>query len=307
MTVPLLQLVLVDEKDFELEPGITLRVWTEWEKCLYQHRNHRYYPLDDPFGPLRSQCYLEIVTNSHSIFKHGHNRKALEELIDSALARVKWAIMQVTTPAQLILELIATTEIQQELFGFLPIRRQGIGVQYKRDNSAMLDTNACQSAAKLLAMLKCALEKFPDIIDVMWLFDRATLAESPRNILLESVIGLERLLVTGSGESSRRFRTYGAALIANGDFTETSKKLNEIYSLRSKAAHGSTEHPKQFEELSIAAVKYLADAIKNVVRLVVASKINSNRKENINKAIEKYITSIMCEAIQKDLADANIY
>ncbi len=29
--------------------------------------------------------------------------------------------------------------------------------------------------------------------------------------------------------------------------------------------------------------------------------------QNINKAIEQYITSIMCEAIQKDLADANIY
>jgi hypothetical protein len=214
--------------------------------------------------------------------------------------------MQVTNSMQLIRELAATTKIQQSIWGFLPIHRQVMGLL--TSGEIRLDVKGGQSAAKLLDLLQKAGTIYPDLLDVVWMFDRATLAVLPRDILLESAIGLERLLVTGSGENTRRFKFYGAALIGGHSPIKTASRLADIYSLRSSAAHGSDKKKEKFEKLSATARADLAMALANVVRLIVSSKITPEKEgEPISKSIEHYLVSHMNMAIQEDLNQADQY
>lgn len=311
ITIPLLQLALADKKSVELETGVTLREWTQEDKASYLHKNQRVYPFDDAHGPHISDCYLEMVVNESQIFKDGMNhcvnkQEILADFVGPIVGRIKWAIMQVTNSTQLIRELPATTEIWHSVWGFFPIRRQGMGLG--SGGKTNLDVGNCQSVVKLLKMLKEAQKVYPDLDDVVWMFDRATLAVLPRDILLESAIGLERLLVHGNGENTRRFKTYGAALIGGDAPMETAKRLGEIYSKRSCAAHGSDKKSdnkaEKLEKLSATARADLGMALANVVRLVVSSKINPERNgKDIAEAIEHYQTSKIYVAMQKDLAD----
>ncbi|MHB8746287.1 MAG: hypothetical protein ACYC7I_07120 [Gammaproteobacteria bacterium] len=299
ITVPLLQLTLLDQKSVELEPGVTLHQWTLEDKTVYLHRNSRVYTSFNFHFPHMSNCYLAIIANEQQVFGQERNTAILEKFVGPIIGRVKWAIMLATNPMKLICELPITAEMQQSLSGFFPVHRQAIKIA--RDGEVILDQNGCQSAAKLLEILKDAVKVYPDLLDVVWMFDRATLAVLPRDVLLESAIGLERLLVHGSGENTRRFKVYGAAL-TGGNPIKSEKRLAEIYSLRSKAAHGSDDKPEKFEKLSATARADLAMVLANVVRLVVSSKIIPIGKEkNINKSIERYLTSQMYIAAQNDL------
>jgi hypothetical protein len=56
--IPLLQLTLVDQKSFELEPGVTLRRWTLEDKAIYLHRNERVYQFTDAVGLHRKFCRI---------------------------------------------------------------------------------------------------------------------------------------------------------------------------------------------------------------------------------------------------------
>ncbi len=309
VTVPLLQLEIDNTAEYEVESGVTLCTWTQEDRAVYLDRNGCYYPFDDFFGPYNSNCYVKIVANYKEVFRNDENQfrklqQALEDFVGTIMARVKWAIMQATASTPLICELPATVEIRHNTWAPYPVRRQGI--RRRLNGLIRLDVAGCQSMKKLLSMFGSASKKFPDLRDVIWMFDRATLAALPRDILLESTVGLERLLVDGSGDISRRFRTYGAALIADKDPKTISKKLGEIYNLRSKAAHGGDENPSRFESLSVAACAYLAGAIANVVRLVSASKIRSLKNdERINKAIERYLVSFVYTGAQEDLDHAS--
>ena len=309
VTVPLLGLDLVDTEKLELETGITLRAWTHENLSVYLDKNLRYYPTDDIPGLCESKCYLEIVANALDVFRNDRKHEQVQDLenyIGTIMARVKWAIMQVTTPTKLITELLATAEVRHNMWGFFPIRRQGI--RRDHDDSINMDVSKCRSAEKLLALLKRALELFPDLQDVLWLFDRATLEVLPRNILLESAIGLERLLVPDSGESTRRFKTYGAALLASVDTVEASKKLKNIYTQRSKAAHGGDKNPKMYDELAVIARAYLSETIASVVRLVVSLKIKPEKAgDRVNVAIERYLMSLMFDSARKDVEHAEKY
>lgn len=298
VTIPLLQLSIKDTTEFKLEENVTIKSWSQEDKALYLFKNDYVYPFDIEFAPYSSKCYIEIVINESQVFKSGRNQELFEDFISFILGRVKWAIMQTTDPTKLIRELPVTTEIYCEMGSISPIRRQTIPKSLR--GSSSLDLNRCNDAAELL-MLSKALDAFPELKDVIWLFDRAMLAGLPRDVLLESAIGLERLLVAGGGETSRRFRNYGAALIGGKKRDETLEYLKKIYSARSKAAHGGDVKPNEFEEISVRARSYLSKAIANVVRLVVSEKIRPNNKEDINKAIERYLLSLMYDAVEKDL------
>jgi hypothetical protein len=151
-----------------------------------------------------------------------------------------------------------------------------------------------------LQQLTVALRHYPDLVDVLWLYDRAMLSNSSRDLLLEAAIGLERLLVQGSGENARRFRQYGAAIIYDANPPEVERNLKRIYNLRSKAAHEGGRHAKAFEDLGILARSYLGRAIEGVTRLVAASSIAPSGR-SINEAIEQYLISVMRTATQAAL------
>lgn len=298
ITFPLLQVILDDEESFEFEPGVTIRNFTQGDRAIYLHKNGRVYPFDDGHRPYMCTSYIEIIANTKTVFNGDEKQAAVEDFVGYIVARVKWAILQVTDPTQLIDELPATTEIQQDIFGVFPIRRQF--TQRKIAGSIKLDSIKCKSAENLLKMLSSAVGIFPDIQGAIWLFDRATLAASPRDILFESTVGLERLLVAGAGENSRRFKTYGTALLCDDDPIVTSGNLSKIYALRSGAAHGTDVDRKNFKIYSVHARTYLSKAIEKIVQLVAASKLIHKDKAQVSKAVEQYLLNHLYAAVKED-------
>src|SRR6185312_14951232 len=108
-----------------------------------------------------------------------------------------------------------------------------------------------------------------------------------RDIVLDSVIGLEMVLVPGPGESRYRFSLHGATLLRG---KETGEHLfdtfQSLYTQRSGAAHGSSD--ADYERVAVDARRYLANAIRAVLALVDMGAL-SVRKNNIGKAIEAYV------------------
>jgi hypothetical protein len=165
-----------------------------------------------------------------------------------------------------------------------------------------MDASACRVAATLLRNLAVAVKHFPDIEETIWILDRATLEVLPRDVLFESAVGLERILVSGAGDNSRRFRMYGTALLAEEDWNATFRSLKEIYNLRSSAAHGVGTSGGKFEAFSVRARTYLSEAIERVVKLVVAAKVSPKGGRCVSVALEEYLQSLLYAAARDDMS-----
>lgn len=297
ITIPLLQVTLSDCDAFQFDSSVTIRRWTPGDRAVYLHRNDRIYSGDDFFAKFYSGSYLEIIANTQEVFGCSERQTAVEDLVGSVLGRVKWAIMRSTNPAQVVIELPATAEMPDSIHGIFPVRRHHVKHAF---TSIELNALACQTAAKHLSDLAFALKVFPDIQEVIWMFDRATLAVLPRDILFEAAVGLERLLVAGSGENTRRFKNYGTALLTKGDANKLSDDLQHIYALRSSAAHGAGTGRRRFEDYCIHARTYLSEAIERVVRLVAFLKLRSEMGKTVNIALEQYLLSLLYSAAIDD-------
>ncbi len=290
MIVPLLGIRLSGQSCFELENQIALRAWTQAEKAVYLHRHGSNFLFEETFDPHNSECYLHIVAYGIP------NNAAVADYAADIIGRMKWALVQSIDSKHSIYELPLVVTWQTGVSW--AIRREGI----RRKFIAALDFGNSQYALAVrhLQQLTATLRHYPDLVDVLWLYDRAMLSNSSRDLLLEAAIGLERLLVQGSGENARRFRQYGAAIIYDTNPPVVERNLKKIYNLRSRAAHEGTRHAKAFEDLGILARSYLGRAIEGVVRLVATSGIAPSG-QRINEALEQYLVSVMHTATQAAL------
>lgn len=313
---PLIGVALDNIDKLELAPGIELHAWSQAAKAVYLHKNDGYLISLDMFSHIESKCFLKVTSQSSRVFTDKNlnsittpDRNQMEEFVGFNLSRAKLALMQAINPEHLIEELLVTTESDDtySYSWFYPFRRQSKMLLHAQD--CIITEEIGSKAVKFLKNLEDAVAVFPDLNDVLWRFDRATLASTPRDILFESTVGLESLLVHGSGENGRRFRTYGAALVDSKNFQETSSNLNKIYKLRSDNAHSSKRKLNEVEKLSVIARSYFVSVIASVVHLVVTNKINPSIKNEkrdkdescINRSIERYLTSLMHEATHKAL------
>jgi len=142
---------------------------------------------------------------------------------------------------------------------------------------------------KIRDLMPAALEwrkKSEDIRQAYWHWGRAAVTDLYRDRLLESVIGLERLLVPHAGESRYRFGLHGAALLAStrNDTLDTARQLRKIYDRRSSAAHGSVEDPPTE---SVTAHKFLGNAIRVILQLYEHGDFSPNSR--IAKQLEQRI------------------
>lgn len=311
---PFLGIELQNVDKIKLADNVELRAWTQADKAVYFYENRGHLPTFNMISQSFSKCYLQVTTLTSQVFiGQAENRNQLEEFVCKSMSRAKWVLMQVINPENLIEELLVTTSTDDTYCyaWFSPFQRYS-GRVSMNSSCCIFTEDDGEKAAKFLKDLEVAVGVFPDLEDILWRFDRATLASLPRDILFESTVGLESLLVNGSGESTRRFRTYGVALIGDGKFDETSKNLNKIYSLRSSNAHSSTQKLENVEELSRVARSYFVRIIANVVHLVVAGQImplikdgkRDKGKSSINQCIESYLTSLMYGAAQSALQES---
>jgi hypothetical protein len=131
-----------------------------------------------------------------------------------------------------------------------------------------------------------------DILDALWYWGKAALTNLPRDKLLESVIGLERLLIPYPGESRYRFALHGAAILAPlRDETEnTAKELRAIYDQRSTIAHGQEDVGNKNQdphEVANKAHKLLAKAIQKILQFYKSGKLTMS--ESVARQVEGLI------------------
>jgi hypothetical protein len=159
-----------------------------------------------------------------------------------------------------------------------------------RSGDYTLDESTLHQCIDLVQRFRFAVQsmkKPQDLEQALWHFGRACVAPLPRDILLESTIGLDALLVPGGGDSRYRFCLHGAAILAvhlpNGDAHY--KALNEIYDLRSRAAHGG--RIRDVESVAPDSRKKLAQVIHIIIALILAQKLS--RTEGIAEAVQHYV------------------
>lgn len=128
---------------------------------------------------------------------------------------------------------------------------------------------SAERIARHIAKLKEAQSVLPsdELGQVLWHFGRACNAVLPRDILLESVIGLEMLLVPDAGESTYKFSLHGAAVIGAVDGKSIAKELGVLYGFRSRLAHGGKDSD-EVRDKAVRARWLLARAIWGVVSLI---------------------------------------
>lgn len=94
----------------------------------------------------------------------------------------------------------------------------------------------------------------------IWRFGRACTASLAQDRLVEAVIGMEALLLTGPGEARFRFGVLGTTMLQppSDEARTLFRELQELYGLRSGSVHG--QH-RGNEEQSRRAVELLVDLI----------------------------------------------
>ncbi len=82
--------------------------------------------------------------------------------------------------------------------------------------------------------------------------------------LVDCVIGLERLLAPGGGESSFKFRIRGASLLPDsyGSNKKKIELMGKLYKLRSDIVHGNSYTKQDVENFSIKAEEVLREILK---------------------------------------------
>jgi hypothetical protein len=128
-----------------------------------------------------------------------------------------------------------------------------------------------------------------DVASALWSFGRSSVAPTPRDALLDAVIGLERLVVPHErGETTYRFRLHGQALLAGEG--EVLSDLGKLYAQRSTVAHGdlNSRSPKQRRKtstLSSRARYLLAKAIHAANQLVIRGTLRVDKGHDVAAAI----------------------
>ena len=230
------------------------------------------------------QLKLGVLTLPRGDNKKGTKGDVAEEQISNIIDCLKWALfLSLDKDSPLLEGDVIYEDILGGYFWTLGILRReekSSGTSYELDYSTLNHTK------QLLSRVFKYLPLSEDIRQAMWHWGRSCHYNLPRDILLESIIGLEALLVANAGETRFKFGLHGAALLSPkfGDKAAIAKKLRTAYDGRSSVAHGSKKRKlDSYNDVRI----YLADAIARILELYEAGILDPS--SNVSKQIEKII------------------
>jgi hypothetical protein len=277
---PLAWLNLQPGTSVDLGCRMTLHSYDAIQKALYlSQTDDRTLWHDSIFKSMSEDvAVLELTEDiKMDVIRNGKPPKSCDDLVKEIIANkldmAKWAIVTARGKG---ISPIEGTITYGGLFG----ERIGIhptGSMRREDKSSgtvfNFDTNNINTIRELLSTASIWREKSKDIRGAFWYWGRAALADLSRDRLLESVIGLESLLIQNSGETRYRFGLHGAALLASSSAKAKDKasELRKIYDKRSSAAHGGSE--ESFNEANVAH-KALGDLIVIVLHLYKTERVN---------------------------------
>ena len=289
---------------FKLDPGtsvdfgngLTLHCFDEPSKALYLSQTDNCTLWNDSISKLigKNIAVLELRDEIEmSAIRHGRQPKTgndlIKEIVANKLDIFKWALV---IALESNIAPIEGTITYGGLFGE-HIGVSSIGSMRREDKSGGTVFELKEREDAIRQFLSKGLawyEKSKDVQAAFWYWGRAALTDLNRDRLLESVIGLEHLLITNSGESRYRFGLHGASLLSSsGDNAiDKAKELRKIYAQRSSAAHGSADG--SFGEANIAH-KALGELIAVVLHFYETGRINT--EDRFAKQLE---TNILTKA-----------
>jgi hypothetical protein len=262
---PVLRRVVSDGFSLSLSPGITLRAWSVEEECLFSNRfSGEYHPEDRAVNS--GDAVLEIVL-PHG----GREDDEIAQAITSAVDLAKWALMAAESRDEWFIEGAIVVRSPSGWRG-ATIRREDTLRPVGYFMGGLGDEPAARAAA-LFQRASRLFETVPSLRNVVWFLGRALLANTARDSLLEAAIGLESLLVDGSGEVSYRFRLHGASVLSSLMKEDAFADLAEIYRLRSGAAHGDDRDRTEVQRLAPRCRYLLAQALVAVLDLVDSGEL----------------------------------
>jgi len=283
-----------------LGPHVLLRFYNHLERLQYLTRHAEHIPvqdlsslsLSDNFGRMDIPILeISIPINREDHHPPGGRARMLNDLIEEQIADaldvVKWSLMlgfQEDTPLN-----EATITYEDALGGPLP---QGFGVFPRQGRSSGIlyefEEEKITKSRAWFAMIQAARERNPSVRQALWYWGRSTLHRLDRDILLDSVIGLESLLVPNPGESTYRFGLHGAALLAASaeESIVIAKELRRLYAQRSRAAHGS---PSERYDDAWKAFGHLSKAIAALAEMLDSGTIQSSHKADVAMQLEELV------------------
>ena len=264
----------------DVAPDIKLRRLTFREISLFLLRHPHEYLWEDFKAPYVVETIAE-VSFPIKMGKEGQ-RGGIVSRVQDRLDLLKWALMITLNRDQPVAEgaCLIKGRLDSRLGRFQ--RDENMGVF-----RFSLNETAVDRCVKLMKHFRESAAQAPDLNHAIWHLGRACVASLPRDILLESVIGLDFLLVPGPGDSRYRFRLHGAAILStNHEEGEMYfKMLGEIWDERSQAAHG--QRAKEVERLAPISRKILSEAICKIVNLILTQKLDPGGQ--LSRAVERYV------------------
>lgn len=277
---------------WELGDGMSLRILTDREKAGYLSRIHNRVLWHDSISSLAfNTCILELVDSVETANLRGGNPPKtggdiIEEHIADTLDIVKWSLgiaFQQKTP---LIE--GTITYEDILGGHLGVSGSGA---FRREEKSQgtsyeLTKEKIETASTLIKQANKYLKQSTDLKQAFWYWGRSCLADIDRDIILDSIIGIEHLLVPSPGESRYRFGLHGSALLSNNpqEAREKAKELRKTYDRRSKVAHGKREDRIQEANMSR---NNLGAAIEKVIECFEVNLLNP--KLRVSDQIEEKI------------------
>ena len=277
--------------------GVALKILTPEERVRYLSRHHNkilWHETLSGFSGLswKDVAVLEIVGRIDvGELRRGRPPRTGNDIVEQEIADtvdiVKWALMLCANHSTPLIE--GTITYQDVLGGSLsPVGFVGAFRRQQANQGTVYDLDAIDMprVAALFQKARDASRAYADVKQAFWYWGRSSVAALERDALLDSVIGLESLLVPHPGELRYRFGLHGAALLAESQerAEEVAKELRNLYDKRSSAAHGKKEEPVR--QASIA-LTYLSKAIRAVIELANAGMIDPSKP--VAEQVEKLI------------------
>lgn len=280
------------DKPLELEPGIAIEQLSTHEHCVHLTKYSHEYSSGDHFAPF-FDVRLSVTVTTEDLSDH----TGVVE-IANAIDRTKWALSIACNRDFAVEEgpaVIRSADGQR----CRTLRRDTAMHQGRRHDFEQLPltTDHGAGAATLLNVYRQALGSVPGLSKAMWLFGRSCTASLARDSLLDAVIGLDSLLVSGGGEGRYRVALHGTALLADGDSDKTYEHLQRMYDLRSRAAHSAASEDTKFEEMAPVARSYLARIVHAIARLSNSGAIALRGPgDTIAHAVERWVRARLVDA-----------
>ena len=276
-----------ERKEIDLGSNIKINSLSKEEFCIYLSEYYNLNFHQDLQMPIYNRVLVEIETDV-AINDDGSSQIiGITEKLDI----LKWAIM-VTTQNDLVIGESSITLLDGNRRKISSIRRSNTPIFGSR---AILDSSKILEIENLINDYNNALSLKEDISNAMWHFGRASVSSLERDILLESSMGLDSILVPGGGDSKYKFCLHGKAVLSKSGYPEQAdyQTFEKIYNERSNAAHGRLKQikkgKKEINNLDKQARLILANTINGIIKLSKKGHINFSKRENIALAVQDFV------------------